>query len=69
MIHNVCSRNERIARTLIGIALLGLLFLLPNPIGWLGFFGVVLITTAVLRYCPISHMLGMDSCKMKETHS
>lgn len=69
MTHNVCSRNERIARAAIGVLVLGLLFLLPNPIGWLGLFGGVLILTALFRYCPISHLLGIDTCVMKKSHS
>ncbi|KIH76048.1 Protein of unknown function [Geoalkalibacter ferrihydriticus] len=69
MMHNVCSRTERIIRALMGIALLGLLFMLPNPIGYLGLVGVVLVASAAMRYCPISHLLGVNTCKMKETHS
>ena len=69
MMHNVCSKTERMVRGLLGVALMGLLFLLPSPVGYLGLIGVVLIITAAMRYCPISHLLGINTCKMKETHS
>jgi hypothetical protein len=69
MMHNVCSKSERLIRTLLGITFLWLLLLLPHPAGYLGLIGVALIASAAMRYCPISHLLGYDSCKMKNTHS
>lgn len=68
MIHNVCSKSERFLRTLFGITFLWLLLLLPNPVGYLGLTGVVLIASAVMRYCPVSHLLGIKTCKVKQTH-
>lgn len=69
MIHNVCSKSERFLRTLFGITFLWLLLLLPNPVGYLGLIGVALIASATMRYCPVSHLLGINTCKVKETHS
>jgi hypothetical protein len=69
MRQNVCSSTERVIRTLIGLALLSLLFLLSPPYSYFGWLGLVPLATAIFKYCPISHMLGMDTCTMKHIHS
>ena len=68
MMHNVCSRTEKIIRVIIGVALFGLFFL-EGGWAYLGLLGFVPILTAVAGYCPISHLLGVNTCTMKEHHA
>jgi hypothetical protein len=69
MIHNVCSMTERIARVVVGLALLSLWFVLPGNAAYLAFLGLVPIATAAVGYCPLSQLLGFNTCTMKETHA
>lgn len=65
MKHNVCSTTERVVRMIIGLALLSLLMLLEGAARYWGLLGLIPIATAIFRYCPISHLLKIDTCKMK----
>jgi hypothetical protein len=66
---NVCSKTERVIRAIIGVAILSLLFILETPLSYFGLIGLVPLATAVFKYCPISHLLGVNTCHMKETHA
>ena len=63
---NVCSKTERVVRVVIGLVLLSLLYFLTPPAAYLGLLGLIPIATAIFRYCPISHLLGVNTCSMKE---
>jgi len=65
MMHNVCSTTERVARVIVGLALLSLLVLLEGTPRYWGLLGLIPILTAIFRYCPISHLLNIDTCKIK----
>lgn len=62
---------DRIARILIGVVLALLPFLsglalFTNPV-WSGAsvaVGVVLIVTALVRFCPLYAILGLSTCKV-----
>jgi len=69
MVQNVCSTADRTFRIVVGLALLSLLFLLNGSWAYLGLFGIVPLVTVVIRYCPISHMLGISTCSLKHSHS
>lgn len=66
---NVCSKTERVIRAIIGGAILSLLFILETPLSYFGLIGLVPLATAVFKYCPISHLLGVNTCHMKGTHA
>lgn len=53
---------DRIVRIVIGLALLSLLVVGEGQTKWLGLIGLVPIATALLRYCPAYHLLGMNTC-------
>ncbi len=57
---------DRIIRIIVGLALLAfaLGLILPNT-GWngLGWFGVIPILTAIVRFCPAYSVLGVSSSK------
>jgi len=56
------GKTEQIVRIVIGvvIVLIGL-----NFRNWWGLIGLVPIITGVIRYCPVSHVLGISTCDAK----
>lgn len=66
MLHNVCSSTERVVRVVIGLALLSLFYFIDLPLGYIGLVGLVPIATAIFKYCPVSHLLGVNTCPMKQ---
>lgn len=53
--------TDHLARILVGLMLMGLAD--EGLIGSWGWFGVILLITGALRYCPIYSLLGMNTCK------
>ena len=53
------GRTEQIVRIVIGVVII--LFGL-NFKNWWGLIGLVPIITGVIRYCPISDVLGISTC-------
>ena len=57
-------RNEaswdRIARVVVGLVLLSLVFVGPQTL-W-GLIGLVPLTTGIAGYCPIYGLLGTSTC-------
>ena len=53
------GRLDRIVRVVIGIALLAIVFTGPRTVwGWLG---LVPLLTGVVGYCPLYHLLHIDT--------
>ena len=67
MLQNVCSPVERFLRVIIGLAILSLLYFLRDAgaVRYVGLIGLIPIGTAVIKYCPISHVFGFSTCKPK----
>ena len=67
MLHNVCSTTERLVRVIIGLAILSLVYFLRDDgaVRYVGLIGIIPIGTAIIRYCPISHLLGINTCTVK----
>jgi len=67
MLQNVCSPVERTVRVIIGLAILSLIYFLRDEgaVRYWGLIGLIPIGTAVIRYCPISHLFGVSTCKPK----
>ena len=62
---------DRIARLVVGVLLLVLVLFSGLPLLasglWKGIFsivGLVLIGTALMRFCPLYRLLGVNSCKV-----
>ena len=54
---------ERVVRVLVGLALIGLVFVGPKtPWGWIG---IVLILTGASGLCPLYTLLGISTCPKK----
>lgn len=59
--------TDRIIRTLVGLAILSLVFILEGDArGW-GLIGLVPLATAALGYCPAYALLGTNTCGAKKT--
>ncbi len=67
MLQNVCSLTERVVRIIIGLAILSLLYFWRDEgaIRYWGLLGLIPLATAVIKYCPLSHLFGFSTCKPK----
>jgi hypothetical protein len=55
------GNTDRVLRLVAGVFLLALAFVGPRtPIGYLG---LVLIGTALLNFCPVYSLLGINTCR------
>jgi hypothetical protein len=66
MKQNVCSKTDRMVRVILGLVLFSMLFWVPVPYNHFGWVGLVLIGTAIFKYCPISDLFGVNTCTLKE---
>lgn len=64
MTHNI-GTTEKVIRIILGVALLSLIYILSGPMRWVGLVGAVLIVTALISWCPISAVLGINTAKEK----
>lgn len=62
MVENIGS-IDRIARIVVGLVLLSLIFIGPRT--WWGLIGIVPLATAFMRSCPAYTMLGVNTCEKK----
>lgn len=56
---------DRTIRIILGLILLSLFFLLEGPARWWGLLGIVVLATALTRFCPAYAILGTDTCHNK----
>jgi hypothetical protein len=56
---------DRILRIVVGIALLGLFFMLEGNSRYWALLGFVPLLTGLFRFCPAYSLLGLDTCPMK----
>jgi hypothetical protein len=56
---------ERIVRVVVGVAILSLVFVGPKSL-W-GLIGIVPITTGLLGSCPLYTLLGISTCRVRES--
>jgi len=66
MSNNVGS-VDRVARVLIGLALLAFAFYSGYQYAWLGYIGIVPILTAVFGTCPLYSLIGVSTCAVKRS--
>jgi len=57
---------DKVLRIIIGLGLLSLIFILEGNQRWLGLIGIVPITTALMGWCPLYAILGINSCPMRK---
>ncbi len=51
---------DRVLRILVGLAVLSLAFIGPKT-PW-GYAGLILVVTAVINFCPIYRIIGVNTC-------
>lgn len=56
---------DRVLRILVGVAILSALALLDGPSRWLGLVGIVPLGTALVGWCPLYPLFGIDTCRAK----
>lgn len=59
---------DRVARFAIGLALIAYAIPVgfePSSWNWVGWVGLVPLSTAVFGYCPLYSMLGVSTCPAK----
>jgi hypothetical protein len=60
MIKNIGTADKWI-RMVVGIGLLALTFVITSNWRWLGLIGVMPLGTALLNFCPIYMLIGINS--------
>lgn len=63
--HNL-GNIDRLARTVVGFALLSMPMFMTSNWKWLGLAGIVLIITALMRSCPAYGILGVKTCPTED---
>ena len=53
---------DRIIRSILGLALIGVALAGISPWGWIG---IILLATALIGWCPPYSILGINTCKTK----
>jgi hypothetical protein len=53
--------TDRIVRIVAGVLVLSLFFVLDGDARWVGLAGIVLIGTALVRWCPVYTLLGLNT--------
>ncbi|HEU0071084.1 MAG TPA: DUF2892 domain-containing protein [Alphaproteobacteria bacterium] len=53
---------DRVLRFLVGLAVLSAIFWYPGEARWFGLIGLVPLTTALFRFCPLYSIFGISSC-------
>ncbi|MGD8329399.1 MAG: DUF2892 domain-containing protein [Acidobacteriota bacterium] len=53
---------ERVARVIVGLGLLSLVFIGPQT--YWGLIGIIPLATGLLGSCPLYTMLGISTCSM-----
>lgn len=60
---------DKIVRIIVGIGLLSLFFVLEGSAKYLGLIGIVPIATALVGWCPLYTLIGLNTCPLKEKNS
>ncbi|PTX92351.1 DUF2892 domain-containing protein [Opitutus sp. ER46] len=61
------GRTEQKVRIVAGSVMIAAAFAAPLPSRWrtlLGVFGAMELATGAVRYCPVSHALGINTCRL-----
>lgn len=58
------GRVDRVIRIIFGLALLSLTFIGPKTM-W-GLIGFIPLITAVVNFCPVYALFGMNTCSLEE---
>lgn len=57
---------DKTLRIVVGLALLSLFFFADGAAKWWGLVGIVPLGTALLNFCPLYPILGINTCGAKK---
>ena len=60
---------DKIVRIVVGIGLLSLFFILEGSMKFLGLIGIAPIATALMGWCPLYSVIGVNTCPLTEKKS
>jgi hypothetical protein len=60
---------DKVVRIAAGVALLSLVVLLEGSIRWIGLIGIVPLVTALVGFCPLYSILGINTCPGNAKHA
>lgn len=61
------GQTDRIIRVIVGLVLLGLVFLIDSRLRWLGLIGLAPLVTGLAGRCPGYRLLGISTCPMRKS--
>ena len=56
---------DKVLRIVVGLAVLSLVFVLPEPSRWWGLVGLVPLLTGFMNFCPLYSILGLNTCPVQ----
>ncbi|TCV82324.1 YgaP family membrane protein [Sulfurirhabdus autotrophica] len=57
---------DKVLRIIVGLGLLSLIFILEGSQRWFGLIGIVPLVTALMGWCPLYMILGINSCPARK---
>lgn len=57
------GRVDKWIRIVLGIVLLGLIFIIQSDWRWLGLIGIIPLATALINFCPLYSLFGISTYK------
>ena len=57
---------DKVLRIIVGLVLLSLIFILEGNRRWFGLIGIVPLVTALIGWCPLYVILGINSCPARK---
>jgi hypothetical protein len=57
---------EKVVRIIIGLGFFSLFYFLQGDARYWGLIGIIPIATALIGWCPISALLGINTCSPKQ---
>jgi hypothetical protein len=61
------GNSDRLARIVVGLALLSLLLRLDSSWRWLGLVGIMPLATGLIGRCPGYRLLGRSTCPTRKS--
>lgn len=58
---------DQVLRIVLGLALIGCVFVFTGSARWLGLIGIVPLLTGLVGTCPLYSVLGINTCGVKQT--
>lgn len=56
---------DKVLRIVVGLGLLSLTLILEGDARWWGLTGLVPLLTALINFCPIYSLLGINTCPLR----